>query len=226
MLLTDARRPRAPGRRRADSARRAGSSAVGSRGDRRRRRARHRDAVARIGRRRISCRPRSPRCTTKRRAPRTPTGRRSSRSTACSSGCPTTRWSRSTTRSPRRWCTGPQPGSKLLERSTRDERIAGHYRLDAVRAHLLERAGDREAAIEHYQSRGAENHEHPRAQLPDWQGRAPRRYAGARPVAGRVSTHRRATALMIASSSRPYAPYSSGMLPDWPKDSTPSGTTR
>ncbi len=31
------------------------------------------------------------------------------------------------------------------------ERLAGHHRLDAVRAHLHERAGDHAAAIEHYQ---------------------------------------------------------------------------
>jgi predicted RNA polymerase sigma factor len=31
-----------------------------------------------------------------------------------------------------------------------DWRLKGHHRLDAVRAHLLEMTGDREAAIEHY----------------------------------------------------------------------------
>jgi predicted RNA polymerase sigma factor len=31
-----------------------------------------------------------------------------------------------------------------------DERLAGHHRLDAVRAHLLELAGDPQAAIAHY----------------------------------------------------------------------------
>ena len=29
-------------------------------------------------------------------------------------------------------------------------RLAGHHRLDAVRAHLLEMAGDHQAAIAHY----------------------------------------------------------------------------
>ena len=33
--------------------------------------------------------------------------------------------------------------------------MAGHYRLDAVRAHLLEMAGDRRAAIEQYQAAAA-----------------------------------------------------------------------
>jgi RNA polymerase sigma factor (sigma-70 family) len=47
---------------------------------------------------------------------------------------------------------GPSAGLKLLEPLDADGRIAGHYRLDAVRAHLLELAGDRDAAIAHYQS--------------------------------------------------------------------------
>ena len=33
--------------------------------------------------------------------------------------------------------------------------LAGHYRLDAVRAHLLEMAGDHDAAIQHYQAAAA-----------------------------------------------------------------------
>jgi predicted RNA polymerase sigma factor len=31
-------------------------------------------------------------------------------------------------------------------------RLRGHYRLDAARAHLLERAGDYDAAIAHYRT--------------------------------------------------------------------------
>ena len=45
---------------------------------------------------------------------------------------------------------GPLAGLTLLEALDTDERIAGHYRLDAVRAHLREMAGDRQAAISHY----------------------------------------------------------------------------
>jgi predicted RNA polymerase sigma factor len=45
---------------------------------------------------------------------------------------------------------GPSKGLELLEPLDSDPRIARHHRLDAVRAHLLEMAGDREAAIEHY----------------------------------------------------------------------------
>jgi RNA polymerase sigma factor (sigma-70 family) len=45
---------------------------------------------------------------------------------------------------------GPSVGLKLLDALDADGRLAGHHRLDAVRAHLLEMAGDREAAIELY----------------------------------------------------------------------------
>jgi predicted RNA polymerase sigma factor len=45
---------------------------------------------------------------------------------------------------------GPSAGLELLDAV--DERLAGHYRLDAVRAHLLELAGDGEAALRHYRA--------------------------------------------------------------------------
>jgi RNA polymerase sigma factor (sigma-70 family) len=45
---------------------------------------------------------------------------------------------------------GPSKGLELLKGLDSDARIAGHYRLDAVRAHLLELAGDTQAAITHY----------------------------------------------------------------------------
>jgi RNA polymerase sigma factor (sigma-70 family) len=45
---------------------------------------------------------------------------------------------------------GPAAGLKLLEALDRDDRLAGHYRLDAVRGHLFEMAGDRATAIAHY----------------------------------------------------------------------------
>jgi RNA polymerase sigma factor (sigma-70 family) len=45
---------------------------------------------------------------------------------------------------------GPAAGLELLRALDSDPRVAGHYRLDAVRAHLLEKMGDREAAIQHY----------------------------------------------------------------------------
>jgi RNA polymerase sigma factor (sigma-70 family) len=46
---------------------------------------------------------------------------------------------------------GPAKGLDLLKALDSDARIAGHYRLDAVRAHLLEMAGDPEAAIRHFE---------------------------------------------------------------------------
>jgi RNA polymerase sigma factor (sigma-70 family) len=45
---------------------------------------------------------------------------------------------------------GPRAGLDLLAALGEDERLAGHHRLDAVRAHLLEMAGDHEAARESY----------------------------------------------------------------------------
>jgi predicted RNA polymerase sigma factor len=45
---------------------------------------------------------------------------------------------------------GPSAGLVVLD--SLDERLAGHYRLDAVRAHLLEMAGDTEGALQHYRA--------------------------------------------------------------------------
>jgi RNA polymerase sigma factor (sigma-70 family) len=45
---------------------------------------------------------------------------------------------------------GPGKGLELLRVLDADPRLAAHHRLDAVRAHLLEMAGDHEAAIKHY----------------------------------------------------------------------------
>ena len=45
---------------------------------------------------------------------------------------------------------GPQAGLELLSTLDGDARMAGHHRLHAVRAHLLESAGDRPAARENY----------------------------------------------------------------------------
>ena len=45
---------------------------------------------------------------------------------------------------------GPRAGLSLLEALDADERLAGHHRLDAVRAHLLEMAGDYEGAVAGY----------------------------------------------------------------------------
>jgi predicted RNA polymerase sigma factor len=45
---------------------------------------------------------------------------------------------------------GPSAGLALLDQV--DERLAGHYRLDAVRAHLLEMSGDMDGALAHYRA--------------------------------------------------------------------------
>ena len=45
---------------------------------------------------------------------------------------------------------GPRAGLALLEPLDADERIARHHRLAAVRAHLLEMAGEVDAAVEQY----------------------------------------------------------------------------
>ena len=45
---------------------------------------------------------------------------------------------------------GPAAGLALLDALERDDRLAGHYRLHAVRGHLLERAGDFSGAVTHY----------------------------------------------------------------------------
>jgi len=47
---------------------------------------------------------------------------------------------------------GPSAGLVLLEPLDAPGKLQGHYRLDAVRAHLFEMSGDRVAAIRHYLS--------------------------------------------------------------------------
>jgi RNA polymerase sigma factor (sigma-70 family) len=47
---------------------------------------------------------------------------------------------------------GPRAGLALLDALDADGRLAGHHRLDAVRAHLLEMSGDRVTAIAHYRA--------------------------------------------------------------------------
>jgi predicted RNA polymerase sigma factor len=47
---------------------------------------------------------------------------------------------------------GPVAGIKLLAALDADQRIAGHYRLDAVRGHLYEKSGDRDRAVAHYRA--------------------------------------------------------------------------
>lgn len=46
---------------------------------------------------------------------------------------------------------GPEAGLAQLDELAKDPRIEGHFRLDAVRGHLLERAGDKPNAVAYYQ---------------------------------------------------------------------------
>lgn len=50
---------------------------------------------------------------------------------------------------------GPAAGLQALDELATDPRIADHHRLEAARAHLLERAGDRESAIACYRRSAA-----------------------------------------------------------------------
>jgi len=45
---------------------------------------------------------------------------------------------------------GPRAGLRRLDEAEADPALAGHHRVDAVRAHLLDLAGDRQAARAHY----------------------------------------------------------------------------
>jgi RNA polymerase sigma factor (sigma-70 family) len=47
---------------------------------------------------------------------------------------------------------GPATGLERLTALDTDARLAGHYRLDAVRAHLYEMCGERERAVAHYRA--------------------------------------------------------------------------
>ena len=50
---------------------------------------------------------------------------------------------------------GPAKGLELLDALNDDPRLADHHRLDAVRAHLMELAGDRDDAVRHYRAAAA-----------------------------------------------------------------------
>ena len=47
---------------------------------------------------------------------------------------------------------GPRAGLELLDSLSGDTRLNGHYRLDAVRGHLLEMAGEHERAVVHFRA--------------------------------------------------------------------------
>ena len=76
---------------------------------------------------------------------------------------------------------GPAAGLPSLDDLEQDKRLARHHRLHAVRAHLLELAGETEKAREQLPARVAPDDEHPRAGPPPTKGRSPVSDAGARP---------------------------------------------
>ena len=66
---------------------------------------------------------------------------------------------------------GPAAGLELSKPLDGDPRLAGHHRLDAVRAHLFEMAGDAPAAVAALPCRGGPYHQRPGAGVPDHSGR-------------------------------------------------------
>jgi RNA polymerase sigma factor (sigma-70 family) len=50
---------------------------------------------------------------------------------------------------------GPTNGLQLLNSLHDDDRLKNHYRMDAVKAHLFEQAGDNSAAVAHYRAAAA-----------------------------------------------------------------------
>lgn len=50
---------------------------------------------------------------------------------------------------------GPKKGLELLDALSADSRLANYHRLDAVRAHLLELAGDRQGAVRYFRAAAA-----------------------------------------------------------------------
>jgi RNA polymerase sigma factor (sigma-70 family) len=56
---------------------------------------------------------------------------------------------------------GATKGLELLDALNADDRLANHHRLDAVRAHLLELAGERERAVQNYRAAAAKTANQP-----------------------------------------------------------------
>ena len=75
---------------------------------------------------------------------------------------------------------GPRAGLELLTTLEADDRLADHHRLDAVRAHLLEMAGDHAAARDGYRDAARRTTSLPEQRY--LEARAARLEAGAPPV--------------------------------------------
>ena len=102
-----------------------------------------------------SCRRRSRPCTPRRQMPPRPTGRRSARSTRCSSASrpgPAVTLNRAVAVG---MASGPAAGLTIVDGLLQDPRMARHHRTHAVRAHLLELAGDPAGAAQAYERAAA-----------------------------------------------------------------------
>ena len=108
------------------------------------------------------------------RPPRTPTGRRSSRSTGCSSGSPRTRWSTLNRAVAVAMVDGPRGRARAAGHARRRRaRSPATTACDAVRAHLLELAGDARGGPRALPARRPAHDQPARAALPAGSGRAP-----------------------------------------------------
>jgi RNA polymerase sigma factor (sigma-70 family) len=76
---------------------------------------------------------------------------------------------------------GPAAGLALLERLRDDERLRGGHRLDAVRAHLLERTGERELAADLYGRAASKTNSMPERNYLLMKARACQRHGNERP---------------------------------------------
>ncbi len=146
--VADRRAPRGPhqARREPRAASGAGPLPLGRRRDPRGCRPDHRDPAARDDRA-VPAPGRDRRDPRRgRRPPRTPTGRRSSVSTRLLEQVSPNPMITLNHAVAAAMVNGPEAGLRMLAPLETDERIAHHHRLEAVRGHLLEMAGERDAA--------------------------------------------------------------------------------
>ena len=99
------------------------------------------------------------------RAPTKPTGDRFWRCTSCCFAFEDSPMARLSHAIALAMVDGPAAGLQALDGLAGDPHFATYHRLDAVRAHLLERAGNLDEAIRHYRRAAAAHREHARTQL-------------------------------------------------------------
>ena len=101
---------------------------------------------------------------------------------------------------------GPEAGLELLATLDADDRMAGHHRLAAVRAHLQEMAGDHGAARERVPDGRPPDHEPARAALP----RVTRLPAARRPIDSRAGP-----AALPTAPAKPELATATGEIVEW-----------